>query len=415
MTGLGLLGCGTVGSAFANAVVGRGERDLELRAALVLHLDKERGFTDRRVLTTDPARVLADGSIDVVVEAMGGLEPAREYVLAALGRGKAVVTANKQLLARCGPELATHARANGVPLYFDACVGSALRAPSFVFSLPHGSVRRVGGILNATTNFLLTRMEEGVYLDEALAHAHRLGITEPQADEDTSGRDAAAKLAILATLAFGARIDPARLEYHGVESITAADVEAARRADMTIRHLAHARRTPSAVEYFVGPALVPLSHPCAATRSLQNLLLVDGDGFGRLALSGPGAGGAATASALLGDVLRAAHWPRLPIADALCVREAPTVYAPPRRLWLRFTRPEQALVVQGVVEHPGQLAEIDVDPPLTAFVTPPLARTTAADLVRRVAGVRGALALPILDDPAAPAREELEVGAAAAE
>ena len=318
---VGLLGCGNVGGALVRLLVEDAARiaghtglDLSLTAVAVRSRSREREVPlPAGVLTTDAAEVVADPHVDVVVEVIGGIEPARTLILTALKSGKPVITANKELLANCGAELFEAAASAGVDLLFEAAVagGIPLIRP-LRESLAGESIRRVMGIVNGTTNFILTRMsEEGASYHDALAEAQSLGYAERDPTADVEGFDAAAKAAILANVAFGARVVAGDVYREGIAGITESDIAMARRLGYAVKLLAVAERPDAgeddAVAVRVHPAMVPLTHPLAAVRDSFNAVFVEGAAVGELMFLGRGAGGMPTASAVLGDLLDAAH------------------------------------------------------------------------------------------------------------
>jgi homoserine dehydrogenase len=307
-----LLGYGTVGAA-VNRLLDEGAADIEratghrLRVvrALVRDLAKERDFPAAAgVLTTEPAAVLEDDSIALVAEVMGGIEPTGAYVLDLLRRGTPVVSANKQLLARRGAELFAAASEAGTPLRFEASVCAAIPVVKVLReSLVVTHVHRVLGIVNGTTNFILTRMERGAGYEEALAEAQRLGYAEADPTEDVSGADAAAKMAILATVAFGSRVHLSDVAYSGIDSIRPEHTAAAEALGTVIRLVGTATLVGGAVDVRVGPALVDRRHPLAAVEGPFNAVMLHGDAIREITLEGPGAGGMETASAVVADMV----------------------------------------------------------------------------------------------------------------
>jgi homoserine dehydrogenase len=306
-----LLGYGTVGSA-VNRLLTDSAEDIEratghrLRVvkALVRSLDKEREFPAAAgVLTTDFRDVVEDPQIAIIGEVMGGLEPAGGYVLEALRSGKHVVSANKQLVARRGAELFGAAGAGGVQLRFEASVCAAIPVIKVLReSLVVTNVHRVLGIVNGTTNFMLTEMEAGRSYEEALEEAQARGFAEADPTDDVSGADAAAKMAILATVAFNSRYELADVEMVGIDSIDPLAVVAARQLDMVIRLVGSARLIDGYVDVRVGPALVDRHHPLAAVEGAFNAVMLQGDAIREITLEGPGAGGIETASAVVADM-----------------------------------------------------------------------------------------------------------------
>jgi homoserine dehydrogenase len=306
-----LLGYGTVGSA-VNRMLHEQADDIEratghrLRVvkALVRDLDRERVFAPGGgVLTTDVRDITGDPGIAVVAEVMGGVDPAGEYVLDCLQGGKHVVTANKQLVARRGAELFDAATASGVQLRFEASVCAAIPVIKVLReSLVVTNVHRVLGIVNGTTNFMLTEMEAGATYEEALREAQTRGFAEPDPTDDVSGADAAAKMAILATVAFNSRFSLADVQVVGIDRITPLDVAAARELEMVIRLVGMARLLDGKVDVRVGPALVDRHHPLAAVEGAFNAVMLQGDAIREITLEGPGAGGIETASAVIADM-----------------------------------------------------------------------------------------------------------------
>jgi homoserine dehydrogenase len=307
-----LLGYGTVGAA-VNRLLVESADDIEratghrLRVvkALVREPGKERGFSpDAGVLTTDFAAIRDDPEIRLVAEVMGGLEPAGSYVLELLRGGKPVVTANKQLVARRGDELFAAASAAEVQLRFEASVCAAIPVIKVLReSLVVSNVHRVLGIVNGTTNFILTRMEAGADYAEALAEAQRLGYAEADPTDDVTGSDAAAKMAILATVAFGSRVTLDDVDATGIEEITPALHAAARGLDMVLRLVGSATLEDGKVDVRVRPSLIDRHHPLAAVEGAFNGVMIQGDAIREITLEGPGAGGIETASAVVADMV----------------------------------------------------------------------------------------------------------------
>lgn len=317
---VGVLGCGNVGAALVQLVEARGDEiaartgtRLEIAKVAVRSLTRKRPVDlDEAILTRDAAEVVADPSIDVVVEVIGGIEPARELILAAMANGKPVVTANKELLANHGAELYAAASAANVDLLFEAAVagGIPILRP-LRESLAGEDVRRIMGIVNGTTNFILTRMsEQGTGYGEALAEAQELGYAERDPTADVEGFDAGAKAAILASLAFGAKVVAGDVYHEGISNISATDIEFATRLGYVIKLLAVAELVPvpggpDEVAVRVHPAMVPVAHPLAGVRDSFNAVFVEGAAVGDLMFYGRGAGGDPTGSAVLGDLIDA--------------------------------------------------------------------------------------------------------------
>lgn len=310
-----LLGCGVVGTEVVRLLT-RDAADLAARVGAPLELvgvavrrpDADRDpVVDRSLLTTD-AEALVD-TADVVVELMGGIDPARALLTRALARGAAVVTANKALLAAHGAELFAAADGAGTDLAFEAAVAGAIPIiRPLRESLAGDRVERVLGIVNGTTNYVLDKMAtEGLDLADAVAQAQALGYAEADPTADVEGHDAAAKAAILASLAFHTRVRLADVAREGISTVTAADVAWAARTAQVVKLLAIAERTEAGVQVRVHPALVPADHPLAGVRGAFNAVFVEAAAAGELMFYGRGAGGAPTASAVVGDLVGVAR------------------------------------------------------------------------------------------------------------
>ncbi len=315
--GLGLLGCGTVGSEVAR-LIARDHGDLSARSGASLELikvgvkdsSKDRPSVEKSLLTTDLGSVVTDPKVSIVIEVMGGIEPARSLILQALEAKKSVVTANKALLAKHGAEIFAAARANGVDLYYEAAVGGAIPiVRPLRESIVGDSVTKVMGIVNGTTNYILTKMdEEGAEYETVLKEAQRLGFAEADPTADVEGHDAAAKIAILASLAFHTQVRIDDVHAEGISSLSKRDIEIAQAIDHVIKLLAIAEVTEEGkVSARVHPTLVPRHHPLAAVRNAFNAVFVEAKSAGELMFYGRGAGGAPTASAILGDVVAIAR------------------------------------------------------------------------------------------------------------
>jgi homoserine dehydrogenase len=307
-----LLGYGNVGSAVDRLLVESADEieqttghRLRVVRALVRDLQKDRAYPPAAgVLTTDFARIRDDPSIQVVAEAMGGLEPAGSYVLELLRAGKSVVTANKQLVARRGTELFAAASEAGVQLRFEASVCAGIPVIKVLReALVVSKVNRVLGIVNGTTNFVLSEMERGQSYEEALEQARLAGIAEADPTEDLSGADAAAKMSILATVAFGSRVTFDDVHYEGIEGITQAHVNAARALNMVVRLVGSATHADGKLDVRVRPSLVDRGHPLATVDGAFNAVLLQGEAIREIMLAGPGAGGEETASAVIADIV----------------------------------------------------------------------------------------------------------------
>ena len=300
---IGLLGCGTVGAGFVELVTRERARiaarygvELEITRILVRDLTKERRAVDRALLTTSATDVI-DGDCDVVVEAIGGVHTAGTLVRRAMANGRDVVTANKALLAAAGPELFDAATCAGVMIGFEASVcGGVPIIGALRGGLAGDSIDSIAGILNGTSNYVLTRMEEGLSLADAVACAQERGFAEADPSLDIDGHDAAQKLQILAVLAFDAPVR--RMRVTGIENVTPS-----RDGRTVVRQIAEATRVPGGVELVVEPRRIPVADPFARIVDEQNAVVIRGRAVGEICLTGRGAGSLPTAAALLGDVL----------------------------------------------------------------------------------------------------------------
>ena len=296
---VGLLGHGTVGAAFHELIEDRAEAieaTVGLRPELSGVLTRSRG---------DFADVLERS--DLVVELIGGLEPAREYLLTALRAGRHAVTANKQVLSQHGEELYEAAREAGAQLRFEAAVGGVVPVIRVIHeTLAAAHIERVHGIVNGTTNFILSEMARtGSTYEDALADAQRLGFAEADPSEDVGGKDAAAKMAIVARLAFGAAVRLEDVPYEGIEHVTGEDIEYARELGLALKLIGSAERVEGGLAVRVYPAFLYGEHPLAAVNGSFNAVTIESPSITEITLSGPGAGGPQTASAVLGDVISA--------------------------------------------------------------------------------------------------------------
>ncbi|MEP9392112.1 homoserine dehydrogenase [Gordonia sp. VNK1] len=363
--GVAVLGMGNVGTEVvrildesAADLRARVGARLELRGVAVRDLTKSRKI-DQSLLTDDPESLVTRDDVDVVVELMGGIDPARGVIRRALESGKSVVTANKALLAEYTGELAEAAAKAKVDLYFEAAVAGAIPViRPLTQSLAGDSVDRVAGIVNGTTNFILSAMAEtGADYAETLAEAGRLGYAEADPTADVEGYDAAAKAAILASIAFHTRVTAADVYREGITSVTPADLVAARKFDCTIKLLSICERLRDAdgtqrVSARVYPALIPLSHPLASVNGAFNAVVVEAENAGRLMFYGQGAGGSPTASAVLGDLVMAArnkvHGGRGPLESTYASLPIATIDEVPTRYYVSMK----------VADRPGVLAQI---------------------------------------------------------
>jgi homoserine dehydrogenase len=320
---IGVLGCGNVGAAFVQLVETQCE-SVERRTGIRLEVTRVavRNMSAPRavaladgVLTRDSHGVVSDPEIDIVVEAIGGIEPARELMLEALRNGKPVITANKELLAAVGTELYSAADEAGLDLLFEAAVAGGIPIMRALRESLHGEpVRRVLGIINGTTNFILTKMTDAVAeggdadYANALSEAQRLGFAERDPTADVEGFDAGAKAAIIATVAFGAKVVAGDVYHEGISNVTASEISIAHRLGYVVKLLAIIERDSNDgdISVRVHPAMIPLHHPLASVRDSFNAVFVEGDFVDSLMFYGRGAGGAPTASAVFGDVVDAA-------------------------------------------------------------------------------------------------------------
>jgi homoserine dehydrogenase len=314
---LGVIGHGTVGAAFvrlvkqqSDTIAARSGVRLEVARVAVRNIDAHNGSIAAEVMTTDAEFVVNDPTVDLVVELMGGVDLPRKLILAALKSGKPVVTANKALLAQHGAELFAAADDEGIDLLFEAavCGGIPLIRP-LRESLRGEPIRRVMGIVNGTTNFILTKMtEEGADYAVVLAEAQAVGYAEADPTADVEAFDAAAKCAVIASIAFGANVTSHDVHREGITTVTAADIAVAKRLGYVVKLLAIAEIDADSQELAVRvhPAMVPLNHPLASVREAYNAVFVEGDAVGSLMFYGRGAGGSPTASAVLGDTIDAA-------------------------------------------------------------------------------------------------------------
>ena len=313
---IALIGAGTVGSKVASLMLEQSE-DLEARSGAPLVLvgvgvkdaNKQRPGIPKELITSDVSSLLTK-DIDILVEVMGGIEPARTHILDAMSRGISVVTANKELLARDGATLAAAAEKNNVDLYYEASVAGAIPLlRPLRESLVGDRVKKVLGIVNGTTNYILTKMDEtGASFEDALAEAQKLGYAEANPSADIDGHDAAAKAAIVAQLAFHTRVTIDDVYCEGISKVSAKDVKAAKEMGFVIKLLAIAERLDEeSIVVRVHPAMIPRSHPLASVREAFNAVFVEAEAAGSLMFYGRGAGGAPTASAVLGDLVAVAR------------------------------------------------------------------------------------------------------------
>jgi homoserine dehydrogenase len=417
-----LLGCGVVGTQVARLLreeaaelAVRSGAQLEIAGIAVRRLSHPRPGVDRDLLTTDAMGLATRPDVDIVVEVIGGIEPAHSLILAAMERGKPVVSANKALLAEHGEQIHRVSRDYGADLYYEAAVAGAIPIlRPLRESLAGDTVHRVMGIVNGTTNFILDRMDSsGADFSESLEEAQALGYAEPDPTADVEGFDAAAKAAILASLAFHTRVTASDVYREGITEVTAADIASAKLLGRIVKLLAICERTDEGVAVRVHPAMIPRTHPLAAVGGAFNAVFVDAKSAGQLMFYGAGAGGTPTASAVLGDIVAVARnrlagtrgpevttyadLPVLPMGDTLTryhvsldVADKPGVLAPVAEAFARHgvsiqavrqtSRGTEALLV--IVTHEAR--DADLAATISELQALPVVRAVAS--VMRVEG-----------------------------
>lgn len=313
--GIGILGLGTVGTGLCKLIdenkaliEKRLGFSLDVKKALVRDLSRTRILPQSK-LTTDPQQILLDPQIQIVVEVMGGVKPAGEYIKRALSAGKAVVTANKELIAREGHGLLELATETGQDLYFEASVAGGIPIiRTLKESLTANRIKGIYGIINGTTNYILTKMsQEGSSLQAALAKAQQRGYAEADPSSDLEGWDAAYKLAILSSIAFGSRVEMDKVHVEGIGSIGPVDLKYCQELGYTLKLLAIGKNLPAGIQARVHPTFIPQNHPLAAVSGVHNAIFLEDDAFGELMFYGRGAGELPTGSAVLSDVIAAAR------------------------------------------------------------------------------------------------------------
>ena len=412
-----LLGCGVVGSQVARLLTEQSAdlavrvgAPLELAGIAVRRLQHQRPGIDPALLTTDAVGLATRPDIDVVVEVIGGIEPARSLLLAAMKNGKSVVTANKALLAEQGEEIHAASQEHGADLYYEASVAGAIPLlRPLRESLAGDKVRRVLGIVNGTTNYILDKMDtSGADFSDALEEAQALGYAEADPTADVEAFDAAAKATILAGLAFHTRVTAADVYREGITEVTAADIASARLLGRTVKLLAICERSGPGVAVRVHPAMIPRTHPLASVGGAYNAVFVEAESAGRLMFYGAGAGGTPTASAVLGDIVAVsrnrlvgtrgpdlstyAELPVLPMGDTLTryhvsldVDDRPGVLAPVADAFARHDVSIQA-VRQATRGDEAQLVIVTHEAPDAALAAT-VSDLTALPMVRAVASV----------------------------
>ncbi len=373
--GVGLLGMGNVGGGVAQILLSRVEeyartvgRPLQIRRILVRDPDKARAVAvDPALLTKNPDDVFDDAGIHVIIEVIGGEEPAHAYLRRALESGRYVVTANKEVMAKFGPELLAVARARGVDILYEASVGGGipLIAP-LKRDLLANEITSIRAIINGTTNYILTRMaREGADYAVALKAAQDLGYAEPDPTNDVEGIDAAYKLAIMASLAFRTQVRPGDVFHEGITRLTARDFRYAAELGYAIKLLAIGRREDHAVQARVHPALVPLDAPLAKVDGVFNAVQVDGDLTGMVFFQGRGAGSMPTTSAVVGDLLNVAHGIAQGAPERFVWREDPAGAVLPMaevrtRYYLRLRVADRAGVLAAITGVLGETYGISI-------------------------------------------------------
>src|SRR6266480_1848203 len=310
---VGLIGLGTVGSQVAERMLSWGPQlsrragvELCLKKVLVRDVNKRRAIEiSPDLLTADPSELLDDTSIEVLVALAGGDEPMRSYVERAIQAGKHVITANKVVMAKHGPELLDLAAERNVDVYFEAAVGGGIPLIStFRVDLQANRIERVSAVINGTTNYVLGRMASaGLTIADAVREAQDAGYAEADPTDDIGGFDATYKLAILASIAYEIKVRPGEIYREGIEGVEPVDFRYARELGYAIKLIAHTQRHPGRVEARVHPAMVPLDHPLARVEGAENAVFVEGDLVAQVLLVGQGAGGRPTASAVVGDLI----------------------------------------------------------------------------------------------------------------
>ncbi len=357
--GIGLIGFGTVGTGVvrilqnnADLIEGRLGQRLVLRKIADLDIKRDRGIPIQKdMLTTDAYEVIDDPTVDIVVELIGGIEPAKSFILRALELGKPVVTANKALLAQHGAEIFGKAAEKGIPLGFEASVGGGIPVlKALREGLVADNIEAILGILNGTSNYILTRMtEEGLDFKRALSQAQRLGYAEAEPSLDVDGVDAAHKLTILASFAFGTWIDFKCVYVEGIRDISPLDIEFSREFGYRIKLLAIAKRVGGKIELRVHPTMIPEGHLLSQVQGVYNAIYIVGDSVGPTLLYGQGAGSAPTGSAVVSDlvdIVRRGRLLRLPsFAEGRPLKDIEDLRCP---YYLRFT----------AVDRPGVLSKI---------------------------------------------------------
>ena len=372
---IGLIGSGTIGSGVLDLFRNNVERISEkIGVTLVLEKVADRDLPKLRALqlpeeliTTSAEDILQEPEIDIVIELIGGIEPARSFIVSALEHGKYVVTANKDLMATHGDELLALAREKDLNIFYEASVGGGIPLiRPLKQSLVSDRIHRLVGIVNGTTNYIFTRMyQDQMSLDEALAEAQKLGFAEPDPSSDIEGRDAAYKLIILSGLAFGNSIDPDQVYVEGIKGVTYQDIAYAKEIGYTVKLLAIGEKLPEGLALRVHPTLVPDKHPLASVLNEFNAIYIEGDAVGEVMFYGPGAGAKPTATAVLADVAEAARSIRYQCVDGIIEKTySKTSFVPIDDLitsfYLRFLADDRPGVFASLAEAFGD-EEVSLD------------------------------------------------------
>jgi homoserine dehydrogenase len=358
-----MLGCGTVGEATARLLLDHAE-DLAERAGAPIELARVAVRDPAKprkvdlpvgVLTAHADQVVSDADVDLIVEVIGGVEPSRSLILQAIANGKPVVTANKELLSTAGEDVMKPADEAGVDLLFEGSVAGGIPIiRPMKESLAGDQVTRVMGIVNGTTNYILTRMSErGESFEQALAEADRRGYTEADASADIDGHDAAAKLAILASIAFNARVVVSDVVTEGISTVSHRDIVAAHDLGYEVKLVASAERDDGQITARVHPAMIPRTHPLASVRDVFNAIFVEGREVGELMFFGRGAGGGPTASAVVGDIVEVCRNLSSGARSPGC-----TCYRDRARIRSEHESPARYYIVLSVLDAPGVLSSI---------------------------------------------------------
>lgn len=361
--GVGLLGCGIVGSAVARILSRHAEEiservgaRLEIRRVAVRNVSKDRDVPlGSELFTGDPFDVVRDPDVQILVEVMGGIEPARTLTLEAMSAGKHVVSANKELIATLGRDLFDGADQAGVDFYFEGSVAGGIPIiKPLKESLSGERLTRVMGIVNGTTNFILTRMtEEGLQFDQALAEAERLGYSELDPTADIEGFDAAAKLSILSSIAFNARVVAGDVYREGITGVSQRDIAFARTLGYVVKLLAIGELADGEISVRVHPAMIPITHPLASVRENLNAVFVEGEQVGELMFYGQGAGGPPTGTAVVGDIVDVARNIQNGSRGVGC-----TCYGRTARIRHMDQTMSQYYILLEVLDRPGVLAQV---------------------------------------------------------